>query len=251
MADGHPYLDHFVTPTGGVYHFHDVRLDNLNELFHVSSANDGSDTPKDVQWDKNGTTITGTLEANTDIAHKYIYLVYSPNDDSDDRYDEYVAVETTPGSGQWYWEKFTSTDIHIHGLYGSYTPEGLISQPTFAGTPSTISVPTTPAGTVSQPEFTGTPATVNAMGTPQITPATANVGFECSVSGTTLTLSTVNVITGVAGAPTTFQGGYTPTGTVSQPTFTGTPATVDVDYTPGGTVSTPTFTGTPATIVVN
>jgi hypothetical protein len=89
------------------------------------------------------------------------------------------------------------------------------------------------------------------MGTPQITPATANVGFECSVSGTTLTLSTVNVITGVAGAPTTFQGGYTPTGTVSQPTFTGTPATVDVDYTPGGTVSTPTFTGTPATIVVN
>ena len=35
---------------------------------------------------------------------------------------------------------------------------------------------------------------------------------------------------------------YTPTGTVSTPTFTGTPATLT------GTVSTPTFTGTPATL---
>lgn len=41
---------------------------------------------------------------------------------------------------------------------------------------------------------------------------------------------------------------YTPTGNVTQPTFTGSAATINMDYTPAGTVTKPTFSGTQATI---
>ncbi len=46
-------------------------------------------------------------------------------------------------------------------------------------------------------------------------------------------------------------GTFTPSGTVSQPTFTGTQATIRVDTTPAGTVSAPTITVTPSTTTVN
>ena len=39
------------------------------------------------------------------------------------------------------------------------------------------------------------------------------------------------------------QGNYTPSGSISKPTFTGSKATISVSGTPSGTVSTPTFTG--------
>lgn len=44
---------------------------------------------------------------------------------------------------------------------------------------------------------------------------------------------------------------YTPVGAVSQPTFTGQKGNAAGKYTPAGTVSQPTFTGTPATLNVN
>lgn len=46
-------------------------------------------------------------------------------------------------------------------------------------------------------------------------------------------------------------GTFTPSGTVSQPTFTGTKAKIDGTTTPSGTVSQPTFSGTTTTITVS
>ena len=41
---------------------------------------------------------------------------------------------------------------------------------------------------------------------------------------------------------------YTPTGNVTQPTFSGTAGTISMDYTPSGTLNAPKFTGSQATI---
>lgn len=46
-------------------------------------------------------------------------------------------------------------------------------------------------------------------------------------------------------------GTFTPSGTVSQPTFSGDSMTATGDYTPAGTVSKPTFTGTNGTVNVS
>lgn len=46
-------------------------------------------------------------------------------------------------------------------------------------------------------------------------------------------------------------GNHTPSGSVSQPSFTGTEATISSSYTPAGTVSAPTITVTPNTTTVN
>ena len=160
-----PILEYITLPDGGSYEIHDNRLDSMNNILYVSTQ--ASDTPKGVTWTpEGGTAITGTLEANSDDAKKYIYLVYSPNDEQKDKYDEWVSVNTPKGSTTWIWEKLGSTDIHITGLKGAYTPAGSVSQPTFSGTAATISAVYTPAGSVSQPTFSGTPATISAKGTP-------------------------------------------------------------------------------------
>lgn len=49
----------------------------------------------------------------------------------------------------------------------------------------------------------------------------------------------------------TASGSYTPTGSVTQPTFTGTVGSVSVTGTPTGTVSQPTFTGTQGNVSVS
>lgn len=92
-----------------------------------------------------------------------------------------------------------------------------------AGTLPTKGEDTTVATSVesfTQPTFSGTAATITAEGT--------NSTSSVSASGTT-----------------------TPSGTVSQPTFTGSELTSSGEYTPSGTVSQPTFTGTAATITVS
>lgn len=92
----------------------------------------------------------------------------------------------------------------------TYTPQGSVSQPTFTGSQSsvTLSIEETdnfsnyqPKGSVSQPTFTG--------------------------SSSNVTVTTEDNI----------NGNYTPKGTVSQPTFTGSSMTSTGSYTPAGSVS--------------
>ena len=89
-----PYLDHLTLPSGGTYELHDKRIDNLNEIMHISST--AADTPQGIKWTPaGGTEITGTLAPDgtftiggtTFKATQFIFLVYSPNDDTGDTYE--------------------------------------------------------------------------------------------------------------------------------------------------------------------
>lgn len=93
---------------------------------------------------------------------------------------------------------------------GSYTPAGTVSQPTFSGTETSVTVTATasgsgnytPAGTVSQPTFSGSATTSTGTFTP-----------EGSVS---LTNSDVTATVSAAGSG---EATYTPAGTVGAPTI--------------------------------
>lgn len=177
---------------------------------------------------------------------------------------------------------------HKHTV--SHTPAGSVSQPTFTGTAVTSGEPsgTTPTttvassshthkytatGTVSKPSFTGTAAsTTSISGTTSvysITGVGSTPSLSASVANRCLTLSfnagSVPTRSSVAVATDTHTHGYTPAGSVSQPTFTGTEATTTSisgtasvassghthSVTASGTVSKPTFSGTAATLTTS
>lgn len=147
----------------------------------------------------------------------------------------------------------------------NYTPAGTVSKPTFSGTASTVNISYTPGGTVSQPTFSGTATTVSINYTPAGTVSKPNITVT---NGT----KSINYVTGVGSVPTwssavedetlmfTFTQGSTPsTASInattsvtasldSAPTFSGTQSTLKGGVTPAGTVTQPTFSGTAATL---
>ena len=157
--------------------------------------------------------------------------------------------EVTPATGQLFFygaEQFVwGPDGAWHGLgsldslgklayqdqaTGNYTPKGTISQPTFTGTSSTVTITATdstsgnytPKGTISGGAFTGSNTTFTGKFTP-------------SGEVTTTTATTENKIATVS--TTTGTATYTPDGSISQPTFTGTANTSTGKFTPSGQVN--------------
>lgn len=171
----------------------------------------------------------------------------------------------------------------------TYTPGGTVSQPTFSGTPATLS---TSLGTVDSASFSGTPATISisksytpggTVGIPTISVDTAgttttvnsitDVGslpdFDATVTSEVLTFSWSAGTLPTKGANTTVKTGdalYTS----SRPSFTGTAATIsasasytpagtvsvtktnkdiEIEYEPAGTISQPNFSGTGVRLV--
>ena len=142
-------------------------------------------------------------------------------------------------------------DIEFTTTVSQATAETTVSQATATTTVATTSDETaavapaaegeatyTPAGTVSQPTFTGDELSSTGTYTPVGTISGTAIGYasgtwdavKVSVGGTnneTLTIETAN-------QPTI----------TTQGTFTGTTATIEVAGTPTGTVSQPTFSGT-------
>lgn len=104
---------------------------------------------------------------------------------------------------------------------GDYTPVGSISQPTFTGSSSTVSITSSanangnyqPAGTISTPTFSGN--TMESTGT--YTPAGS---VTVSTATTENKTATVSKTTGTAT--------YTPEGTVTAPSITVTPTTTTI-----------------------
>ena len=115
----------------------------------------------------------------------------------------------------------------------TYTPAGTVSQPTFTGTSSSVTITATdnangnyqPKGTVSQPTFTGSSLTSTGTFTP-------------AGSVTVSTDGTENKSATVAAAQSG-EATYTPAGSVAAPTFSGTAATIEssATYTPAGSIS--------------
>ena len=146
---------------------------------------------------------------------------------------------------------------------GSYTPAGTVSQPTFSGSSSNVTITATdntsgnyqPKGTVSQPTFSGssmtstgkfTPSgTVSFLGTASknatfdtstVAPGNGNVSvlLDASLSFGAKDTSLHPVSQAESGTAT-----YTPAGTVAAPTFTGTESTISssATYKPKGTIT--------------
>lgn len=213
-----------------------------------------------------------------------IHASTAKNIEQDDRLDDIEAdavygVEVVPGDTKKLKVVGKTDDIKnvINGTVTS-TPSGSVSQPTFIGTQSTISVSGTPSGSVSQPTFTGDAVSISGTVTPTGT-----------VSGTGVSLGTKSIseITSVGTLPSkaadtyvapsasydsstetitftpgsfsegAFSAGTLPTSssttvadgsaTVTDPTFTGDQVSISGTVTPTGTVSQPTFTGTQMT----
>jgi len=202
MAD----ISKITLPSGTTYNLKDevARQAASAGVSFVISTDAGS-TPKDVQWTKNGTTITGTLVASASTVGAF-YLVPTTTSSGKDIYSEYVTIKQGSGSSTTYsWEKIGTTDIDLSALgalaykdsaSGNYTPEGSVSKPTFTGSAMTSTGTFTPSGSVSKPTFTGSEGNVSVSGTPS---------------------GSIGVGTGSAN--------YTPSGSVAAPVVTVTPAT--------------------------
>lgn len=141
--------------------------------------------------------------------------------------------------------KTVSLSTHIH----SYTPVGIVSQPTFTGSEvdtkatastSLVSVASsshthsvTAQGTVSQPTFTGTEGTTTSIS------GTTDVSGTTHIHGVT---ATGNVASTFAGTEATISTEYTPAGSIANKSITPAGSISSVDITPSGSV-TSTFTG--------
>lgn len=214
MAD----ISKITLPSGTTYDIKDTIARQMASAgVSFTKCTSAANTPKDVTWDDDGTTITGTLVASASTTGIF-YLVPITTQSGKDIFAEYFTVKD---GNNYSWEKIGTTDIDLSDLgdlaykdtaTGNYTPEGTVSQPTFTGSSLTSTGSFTPDGTVSQPTFTGSEGSVSVSGTPA---------------------GTISVGTGSAN--------YTPAGTVSTPTITVTPSTatkyVASSATGGGSVT--------------
>ena len=163
-----------------------------------------------------------------------------------------LAVTNIPEHQHYYTPAGTNSGTAVSDH--TYTPAGsinvAISDHTYTPAGSinvAISDHTyTPAGTISKPTFTGTRAQTETSGEHShylgpLWNADGGSGNRTTIQGYPVgnRSGQYSVVTDLAGNHTHY---YTPSGTVSQPTFTGTKATL------GHTVSTKTFTGTKATL---
>lgn len=245
MADN-PLISQITLPNGSTYDIKDATaraaLANINSFEYVICSS-AATTPSGVEWDNNGTTVTGSLAASAETKGK-MYLVPSTNG-TKNIYDEYITVNT---SGSTYvWELFGHTNVGADDLgdlayknsaQASYTPAGSITGGAFTGASMTSTGTFTPSGNVnvSSAGSTDTVYSITAVGTlPSLTTTVSDENLTISFSQGTL--------------PTKGSAQTVKTGDASY-SFSGTEGSVSVSGTTTGSVSALGFSGTAATITV-
>lgn len=220
------YISKITLPDGITYEIKDLEARSLiNEIavkgVSFTVVSDASNTPKGIQWTKDGVQIIGTLEPSADI--KSIYLVPSKNTLGKDIYDEYICLSY----GETYiWEKLGDTDISIDDL-GDLAYKDSVSgsvefvdsvNATFANGVSNVEGKLTPTGNVSA-EFVGNSLSLNGSYTPEGSVsasledgASANVSIAYKPSG--------SVSGTFTGSDMVSTGSFTPTGTITKPNIT-------------------------------
>lgn len=130
-------------PTGSVYDLMDQGARDLiaalNSFDYLISTN-AATTPYGVQWDDDGTTITGTLVASADTMYT-IYLVPSDDAATNDGFSEYITVN--PSSGVYSWEKFGSVQLPDMSNYVSKAEAGDLAYKDTASGSGSVTVPAT------------------------------------------------------------------------------------------------------------
>jgi hypothetical protein len=212
------------------------------------------------------------------IAHGKAIVGLDETDTDFQTAESTTGTKTRTPTGTVSQPSFTGTSSQATSAVSAGTPSGTVSQPTFTGTTSqaTSAVSAgTPEGTVSQPTFTGNALaththtfTGNAMAghahelplqlvsgtsTRHLPAATFGTGTSRAAQGAdTATANTTsaavalsqNVSAGTPSGTNAAISAGTPTGIVSQPTFTGSAlGNHSHTITPGGTVSQPAFSG--------
>ena len=177
----------------------------------------------------------------------------------------------TTSTGSFTPKGMINTEYHYASSGGAdneFTPKGTVSQPTFTGSETTSTGSFTPSGSVSVTPTTTTIYSITSVGSvPSWSASVSNETLSFSFSaGSAPSRASKTVMTGASASFTGTAGDVsvsgTPSGSVSQPTFTGekittwseftgTSSTVSVSGTPSGSVSQPTFTGTSDTITVS
>lgn len=254
-----PEISKITLPSGTSYDIKDATARSAIAKIHTFDyivCTQASDTPYGVTWDSGETTITGTLAAASTTMYK-IYLV--PQDNATgDYFDEYITVN--PSGTTYQWEKFGSTQIDIDNLgnlaykdtaSASYTPVGTVSQPTFSGSSTTSTGTFTPTGSVTvTPSTTSKYVASSATGGGSVTAGTACTMPTYTVSSEILTITGGSANTPTAVTLPSFAQQTIATG-ITSASFSGTEGSVSVSGTPSGTVTQPTFTGTASTIEVS
>lgn len=195
MAD----ISTITLPSGTTYNFKDAYARDQIEALEAYSEYLGVTT---TELTDGSTTNPITIGGESVTAKKGDIVNYGSK--------EYIFNGTA-------WQEFGDLSAlgslaYKNSASGSFTPSGTVSQPTFTGTSSTVTISAAdntngnyqPKGTVSQPTFTGTSTTSTGKFTPAGT-------VSVSTNATTNKTATVGTTSGTAT--------YTPAGTVSAPTI--------------------------------
>ena len=194
-----PDISTITLPSGTTYNFKDAYARDQIEALEAYSEYLGVTS---TELTDGSTTNPITIGGESVIAKKGNIVNYGSK--------EYIFNGTT-------WQEFGDLSAlgslaYKNSASGSFTPSGTVSQPTFTGASSSVTISAVdntngnyqPKGTVSKPTFTGTATTSTGKFTPT---GTVNV----STNATTNKIATVSTTSGTAT--------YTPAGTVSAPTI--------------------------------
>lgn len=218
------YISQIKLPDGSVYSIKDAEARELigeiaaKGISFVISTN-AANTPYGVQWDDDGTIITGTLAASAEITS--LYLVPAKVDDRT-FYAEYACIKLS--NNTYIWEKLGDTDVSFDSLgalaykdtaSGSLSIISAVSS-SFSGSSFTSTGSFTPEGsttvnvTTSSITSTGTITASGSVSKPNVTVTTTS-----NTSGASKVASNGSVTAGSAASFTsgTFSGGSFTQGT--------------------------------------
>lgn len=227
-----PVIEKITLPSGNTYFIADREIRDVvdtlsqtvaggvsyNVAWDGTSAPTVGNIPEDVTVTYNGTTYTGTLDADN-AAPGAFYLVKSGTQvDGHDVYDEYVPVGT---SGNKSWEKIGDTQISLADVVtdvslSKQTDTVIGTDATFTITQPTVALETgATAGTgvisvatgissITQPTVTMSEESATATGRVAYTKSVSTTKISASASGGAVSASGDNVtaLTGL-GTPTT------------------------------------------------
>lgn len=212
-----PDISKITLPSGTSYNIKDATareaIANLQNIENILST-DAATTPKDIVWNNDGTTITGTLVASSETIKK-IYLIPNGGPDQDNTYDEYLTVKV---GNNYIWEMIGTTRTDLSNL-------GTLAYKNSASTTYQ------PSGTVEAPTITLSKTNIQVIDSLGTLPSCTLPVFSANASNETLILSW---------AEGSFNAGTLPNKTAAFSVAT------DVD-----TVTAPNFTGSIGTITVS
>lgn len=204
-----PEISQITLPSGSSYFLKDegarALIAALNNWEYTVST-DAASTPYGIQWDDDGTIITGTLVASADTTYK-IYLVPTSDDTGNDGFKEYITITKDDGT-TYQWEMLGTIVAPDLTNYMRKDEAGALAYKDTASGSGTVTVPKT---------FTTT--------------TTVDTTDAKSVSVTGTTAGSVSLTKGKVEIKTKSSGtnSYTPEGSVSIKTAGGTTNVTGID----------------------